>query len=114
MANLPPPSHALLGPLNGTPVYLGRITVAANSKNNATTLVPFGTSGDALEGKVLLLAASAAMDVGPVNSAAGTVDATTGVPIDVAPGDRPIIVMASGYKWLAANGTGDLDVWELK
>lgn len=102
----------------GTPVYLGRITVAGNSKTNANTAVPFPSDPDAaginsLEGRLLLLAASAAVDILPVAGSTDTCTATTGVPIDAAPGDRPQVTIRNGRKYLAVQGTGDVDVWEL-
>lgn len=104
--------------VNGCPNYLGRITVAANSKTNGNTAVifpadPAAEGINSLEGRVLLLAASAALDVLPVKLSTDTCTATTGVPINAAPTEKPIITMRGGNKYLAVFGTGDLDVWEL-
>jgi len=96
--------------LNGTPVYLG-VIAATTTKNNHDTAVPFNDTGTGLGGKTLLIQASAACNVRPVTTNAGTVTTANGVLL--ATNEKMIISMGESYGWLAVVGTANLSVWEL-
>lgn len=113
MATNPPGPAYLLGPLNGTPVLLGTI-VATTTKNNNDTAVPFANTGEALQGKVLLIQPDAACYVLPGAASTATVTTSNGVKLQA--DERAIITMQSGYGFLACvsvSGTTNLKVWEL-
>jgi hypothetical protein len=106
-------SYAVSLITNGTPVYLGTI-VASTTKNNHDTASPFNDTGDALEGKFLLVQCDAAAYVLP--GTANTTTVTTSNGVKLAADERVILSMAAGYKWLAAlavTGTANCKVWEL-
>lgn len=112
-----PDPRLIANHLNGTPVKLGHI-IATTTINNHDTATPFNNTGDALEGKVLLLEASAACNV----NCAGTTNAVTASAtrtnaaygFAMAADERVIVTMAEGYKWIAVVGAATVVVWELK
>lgn len=102
--------------LNGTPVRLG-VIAATTTINNHDTATAFSDTGNALEGKTLLVTCSAAANVNfagtanTVTASATVTNAAYGVPL--AAGERVIVTMARGYKWIAVVGTANCTVWEL-
>lgn len=99
--------------VEGTPVFLG-VIVATTTKNNHDTAVPFNNTGDALEGKQLLIQTDAACYILPGVLNTSTVTTANGVLL--AAGERVTVGMRQGYKWLAAlavSGTANVRVWEL-
>jgi hypothetical protein len=114
--NLPPSPYALLGPINGTPIRLGVIE-ATTTKNNHDTATPFSDTGDALEGKVLLMQCSAAANVnfaGTTNAVTASATATNAAyGVKLAADERVIVTMAPGYKWIAVVGSANCTIWEL-
>lgn len=102
--------HELNLKLNGTPVYLGRIDATGASETNAQAGSAFPESGD-LEGKTLYVETSADCDFKPVQ-ASNTVITAANSP-EIRAGSPKVFGMALGYKYLAAVGTCNLDVFEL-
>lgn len=96
--------------LNGTPVYLG-VIASTTTKNNHDTAVPFSNTGNGLGGKTLLIQASAACNIRPVTTNAGTVTTANGIAL--AAGEKMLICMGETYGWLASVGAANLSVWEL-
>lgn len=99
---------------SGTPVFLGVIAFGAASLNNHSTAAPFNNTGDGLEGKFILLQATQDVYILPGTTNAAAVTTANGVLISA--GERVIIGMRQGYKWLAAirsSADGNLRVWEL-
>lgn len=105
-----------LAQYNGTPKKLGQI-IATTTKNNHDTATPFNNTGDALEGKVLLLEASAACNVNCAGTTNAVVASVTRTSADygfaMAADERIIVAMADGYKWIAVVGSATVVVWEI-
>lgn len=103
--------------INGTPVWKG-VIIATTTKNNHDTATPFLNTGDAMEGGVYLLEASAACNVncaGTTNAVTASVTRTSSsYGFAMAADERVIITMAEGYKWIAVVGAASVVVWELK
>lgn len=102
-----------VGTDSGTPVFLG-VIVATTTKNNHDTAVPFNNTGDALEGKKLLIQSDA--DCYLLPGVLNTATVTTSNGVKVFANERVVIGMRQGYKWLAAlavSGTANVRVWEL-
>lgn len=115
--NYPPSGYAIQGPLNGVPVLLGVIQ-ASTTKNNNDTATPFNNTGDALEGKVLMIQCDAAANVrcdgttSTVTASATITNAAYGPHVDA--NQVVYCTMSLGFKWVAAVGSANCAVWEMR
>lgn len=100
----------LIQGLNGSPVYLGRISATTSAKNNADT-----TAFTIPAGSLLLIVSSAAVSVLGDNDATEDVAATTGVPL--AANEKFYMLLKSNQAYLQAitpSSTANVDVWRLE
>lgn len=112
--------QTLQGALSGYPVYLGTVDATTTAKTNAEATTPFGSSGELLKGKVLLIQNAGSVDIRlhPVATSTGDVSNTRGAGFGVAisPGERIIIRMGEAYGYMAVittSSTANVDFWEL-
>ena len=104
----------LYAALSGSPSFLG-VIAASTTKNNHDTATPFNNTGEALNGKILLIQADATCFFLPGITNATTVTEANGVRISQY--ERVILTMTRYQGWLAAMGEGsgavNLRLWEL-
>ncbi len=96
--------------LNGSPVYLGRISAGTSAKNNADT-----TAFTIPAGSLLLIIPSAAVKVLADNDATEGITTTNGVPLVAA--EKYYLLLRSDQAYLQAitvSSTSDVDVWRLE
>lgn len=100
----------LIRGLNGSPVYLGRISATTSAKNNADT-----TAFTIPAGSLLLIIPSAAVKV--LGDANATEDITTTNGVPLAASEKFYLLLRSDQAFLqaiTASGTSDVDVWRLE
>lgn len=106
---------ALDAALYGTPTRLGVIIATTTSKNNADTATPFGTTGEYLSGRLLLIQPDVACTIA-VGSASTVTAASTDVRIEA--NERVVLNMRDADRYLACraavSGTVNLQVFELR
>ena len=95
----------------GSPQFLGLI-VATTTKNNHDTATPFNNTGEALKGMMLLLQPDAVCHIRAGTTNAVTVTTANGVKLIA--DEKYVITMTRDEGWLAAVGTANVKVFQLK